>query len=110
MIESKTWPADEVSRKPLSELVPYARTARTHTAGQIRQIAASMQEWGWTIPILVDDEGTIIAGHARVEAAKLLGLTEAPVMIARGWSEAQKRAYVLADNKLAENAGWDKRG
>ena len=79
MIESETWPADEVTRKALSELVPYARTARTHTAGQIRQIAASMQEWGWTTPILVDDEGTIIAGHARVEAAKLLGIDQPKV-------------------------------
>lgn len=105
MIDEKAWPADAVCRKPLGELTAYARNARTHSAGQIRQIMASMQEWGWTIPILVDEEGTIIAGQARVEAARQLGLSEAPVMIARGWTEAQKRAYVLADNKLSENAG-----
>src|SRR5215469_6443858 len=66
-----------------------------------------MREWGWTIPVLADETGSILAGHARVMAAELNGYPEAPVMIARGWSEAKKRAYVLADNKLALNAGWD---
>jgi DNA modification methylase len=66
-----------------------------------------MREWGWTNPILTDEDGTIIAGHGRVAAAQKLGLTEVPVMIARGWSEAKKRAYCIADNKLALNAGWD---
>jgi ParB-like chromosome segregation protein Spo0J len=67
-----------------------------------------MREWGWTCPILVDESNTVIAGHARIEAARRLGWTEVPVVVARGWSEAQKKAYVLADNKLAENAGWDR--
>jgi hypothetical protein len=101
------WPADRVERWPLSKLIPYARNARTHTPDQIKQIAASMREWGWTIPVLADEAGMIIAGHARVSAAEINGYEEAPVMVARGWSEAKKRAYVLADNKLAMNAGWD---
>ena len=71
------------------------------------QIAASIREWGWTVPVLVDETGMIIAGHGRVLAAQRLGIDSVPVMVAAGWSEAQKRAYVLADNKLAQNAGWD---
>jgi DNA modification methylase len=102
-----TWPADRVERRPLSSLIPYARNARTHSEPQVAQIAASMREWGWTNPVLVDEQGTIIAGHGRVLAARLLGFSEVPVMVARGWSEAQVRAYVIADNKLALNAGWD---
>jgi len=101
------WPADKVERWPLSKLIPYARNSRTHTPDQIRQIAASMREWGWTIPILADEAGGLIAGHARIQAAELNGYPEAPVMVARGWSEAKKRAYIIADNKLALNAGWD---
>lgn len=101
------WPADNVERRPISTLIPYARNARTHTEAQISQIAASIREWGWTMPILVNEEGSIIAGHARVLAARLLGISECPVMVARGWTESQTRAYVIADNKLALNAGWD---
>ena len=87
--------------------MPYARNARTHSDEQISQIAASIKEWGWTVPVLIDEDGGLIAGHGRVLAARKLGLAEIPVMVATGWSEAQKRAYVLADNKLAMNAGWD---
>ncbi|MFZ6762225.1 site-specific DNA-methyltransferase [Pseudoroseomonas sp. WGS1072] len=101
------WPADQVERWPLTHLTPYARNARTHSDAQVAQIAASIREWGWTVPVLVDESGTIIAGHGRVLAAQRLGLAEVPVMVARGWSEAKRRAYVLADNKLALNAGWD---
>lgn len=104
----KPWPADSVERRPIVDLIPYARNARTHSPEQVAQIAASMREWGVTTPILVDEQGTIIAGHGRVMAAQKLGLTELPVTVARGWSEAQKRAYVIADNKLALNAGWDR--
>lgn len=107
MTGAVSWPADRVERWPLAKLVPYARNARTHTPDQVKQIAASMKEWGWTIPVLADEKGGIIAGHARVMAAALNQYTEAPVMIACGWSDAKKRAYVLADNKLALNAGWD---
>jgi ParB-like chromosome segregation protein Spo0J len=101
------WPADKVERWPVDRLIPYARNARTHSEAQVAQIAASIREWGWTTPILVDPEGMIIAGHGRVLAARKLGLLDVPVMVAGDWTEAQKRAYVLADNKIALNAGWD---
>ncbi|MGE3743584.1 MAG: ParB/Srx family N-terminal domain-containing protein, partial [Geminicoccaceae bacterium] len=96
-----------MERRPVASLVPYIRNARTHSPGQVAQIAASIREFGWTIPVLVDEHGTIIAGHGRILAAQLLGIAEVPVMVATGWSEAQRRAYVIADNKLALNAGWD---
>jgi DNA modification methylase len=94
-------------RWPVGKLVLQARNARTHTPAQIDEIAASIREWGWTMPILADDDGTTLVGHARILAARKLGLTEVPVIVAHGWSEAQKRAYVIADNKLTLNAGWD---
>jgi ParB-like chromosome segregation protein Spo0J len=100
-------PADKVERWKIEKLVPYARNARTHSDEQVGQIAASIKEWGWTTPVLVDETGSIIAGHGRTLAAQRLQMTEVPVMVAKGWSDAKKRAYVLADNKLALNAGWD---
>ena len=103
----QSWPADQVERWPVDKLVPYARNSRTHSDTQVAQIAASIKEWGWTTPVLVSEDGTLIAGHGRVMAARKLGLQEVPVMIARGWTEAQRRAYVIADNKPALNAGWD---
>ena len=107
MKSPQEWPASSVEMRPLSGLTPYAKNSRTHSPEQVDQIAASMKEFGFTNPILVDETGTIIAGHGRVLAAQKLGILEAPVMIARGWTEAQRRAYVIADNKLALNAGWD---
>ncbi len=104
---NENWPAREILLRGIDELVPYARNSRTHSEEQVAQIAASMREWGWTTPVLIDEEGTIIAGHGRIMAARVLGLSEVPTMVARGWSEAQKRAYTIADNKLALNAGWD---
>src|SRR5689334_17745081 len=101
------WPADRVAKRPIGELKPYPKNARTHSEGQIEQIASSMREWGWTNPVLVDEAGGIIAGHGRVLAARKLGLAEVPVMVAEGWTEAQKAAYVLADNQLTLIAGWD---
>ncbi|HWL69431.1 MAG TPA: DNA methyltransferase [Geminicoccus sp.] len=106
-MQTSAWPADQVQRWPLARLTPFARNARTHSDAQVAQIAASIREWGWTVPVLVDEAGTIIAGHGRVLAAQRLALTEVPVMVARGWSEAKRRAYVLADNKLTLNGGWD---
>jgi len=106
-MQSSAWPADQVERWSLARLTPSARNARTHSDAQVAQIAASIREWGWTAPVLVDEAGTILAGHGRVLAAQRLALTEVPVMVARGWSEAKRRAYVLADNRLALNAGWD---
>ena len=101
------WPADRIERRSLDQILPSARNARTHSDLQVDQIANSMREWGVTTPILLDERGTIIAGHGRVLAARKLGLAELPVMIARGWSPQQIRAYRIADNKLALNAGWD---
>jgi DNA modification methylase len=94
--------------RPVAELIPYARNARTHSEAQVALIAGSMREYGFTNPVLVDGENGIIAGHGRVLAARKLGLASVPVIELAHLSEAQKRAYVLADNRLAEAAGWDR--
>ena len=107
MNKSIDHPADKVEQWPIDRLIPYARNARTHTEEQIAQIAASIREWGLTTAVLVDEGGGIIAGHGRVLAARKLGIKQMSVMVAKNWTEPQKRAYVLADNKLALNAGWD---
>jgi hypothetical protein len=107
VIPELNWPASQVEHRPIDSLVPYARNAREHSDAQVAQIAASMQEWGWTTPILVDENSRIIAGHGRVLAGMKLGLAYVPVMVARGWNEAKIRAYVIADNRLAENATWN---
>lgn len=93
--------------RDLGALLPYARNSRTHSDVQVAQIAASIKEFGWTNPVLVDAEGTIIAGHGRVLAARKLGEKRVPVIELGHLTEAQKRAYVIADNQLALNAGWD---
>lgn len=100
-------PADSVETWSIEKLIPYARNSRTHSDQQVAQIAASIKEWGFTSAILIDPQGGIIAGHGRLMAARKLGMKEVPVMIADGWTDAQKRAFVIADNKLAMNAGWD---
>lgn len=92
---------------PSDELKPYKNNPRTHSKRQIKQIANSIQEFGFTNPILIDENNMIIAGHGRIEAAKQLGIRQVPVVHLKHLSEAQKRAYIIADNKLAENAGWD---
>ena len=97
----------QIAWRPLGELIPYARNPRTHSDAQVAQIAASIREFGWTNPVLVDGANGIIAGHGRVLAARKLGLERVPVIELAHMSEAQKRAYVLADNQLALNAGWD---
>lgn len=107
MNTKKTNPADKVEQWPIEKLVPYAKNSRTHSEEQVAQIAASIKEWGFTTAVLVDETGSLIAGHGRLMAARKLGMTSLPVMVAKGWTDAQKRAYVLADNKLALNAGWD---
>lgn len=96
-----------VKYKAVEDLIPYARNSRTHSDDQVAQIAASIKEWGWTTPILVDETGGIIAGHGRLLAARKLKMEQVPTIEAAGWTDAQKRAYVIADNKLALNAGWD---
>jgi ParB-like chromosome segregation protein Spo0J len=93
--------------RPLECLVPYARNPRTHSDGQVAQIAASIREFGFTNPILLDGENGLIAGHGRLAAARLLGLKTVPCIELGHLSETQKRAYINADNKLALNAGWD---
>jgi hypothetical protein len=101
------WVADQVERWAVTQLVPYARNARVHSAQQIGRIVESMKRWGVTMPVLVDDAGEIIAGHGRVMAAQKLGYTELPVLVARGWSDEGKKAYRIADNRLGELSTWD---
>ncbi|WP_340149840.1 DNA methyltransferase [uncultured Sneathiella sp.] len=96
-----------VTYRPVSDLVPDPRNARTHSKKQIGQIRASIEEFGFTNPILADPEGNLIAGHGRLLAAKAMGLNEVPVITLEGLTEIQKRALRLADNKIALNAGWD---
>ncbi|SCM71573.1 conserved hypothetical protein [uncultured Pleomorphomonas sp.] len=93
--------------RPIDTLIGYARNARTHSDEQVDQIAASIREFGWTNPILIDEQLTIIAGHGRLAAAKKLGMDEVPTITLAGLTEAQRRALILADNRLALNAGWD---
>ncbi len=105
--QTRQWPADKVERWPIAKLLPYARNARMHSDAQVAQIAASIREYGWTVPALVDEVGTLIAGHGRVLAARQLGIEDIPTMVAIGWTESQIKAYRLADNKLGLNSDWD---
>lgn len=98
---------EQLERRPISELVPYARNARTHSDAQIAQIRASIREFGFINPVLIDAAGNIIAGHGRVLAAQAEGMTEVPCVLVEHLSDAQRRAYILADNRLAEMSGWD---
>lgn len=91
----------------LDKLIPYARNSRTHSDQQVAQVAASIREFGFTNPVLIDSEDGIIAGHGRVMAARKLGLAEVPCIRLGHLTETQKRAYIIADNKLALNSGWD---
>ncbi len=103
-----TYTALQVVERDIASLRPHARNARTHSKKQIKQIAASIERFGFTNPVLVSDDGEIIAGHGRVEAAKLINWRTMPTLALSHLSEAERRAYVLADNKLALNAGWDR--
>lgn len=96
-----------IKYKSTKDLIPYARNSRTHSEEQVIQIASSIKEFGFTNPVLIDEDGGIIAGHGRVMAAKKLNLANVPTITLTGLSEAQKKAYIIADNKLALNAGWD---
>ena len=98
---------DAIETWPMSRLQPYAKNAKAHGADQVAKIAASMAEFGWTVPCLVAEDGGLIAGHGRVLAATQLGLTEAPVIVLGHLTEAQRRAYRIADNKLTELGTWD---
>ena len=97
----------EIEYRGVAGLIPYARNARTHSDAHVAQIAASIREFGFTNPVLIDEAGGIIAGHGRVLAARKLGMEAVPCCALPWLTETQKRAYVLADNKLALNAGWD---
>lgn len=98
---------DAVETRAVDVLVPYARNARTHSDAQVAQIAASIVEFGWTNPVLISGDNTIIAGHGRVLAARKLGMVEVPCIVLDHLTETQRRALIIADNKLALNAGWD---
>jgi ParB-like chromosome segregation protein Spo0J len=99
MLQVERWPLDRLHVSPMN--------SRLHPQAQVEQIAASIGQWGFTMPVLTDDVGEIIAGEGRWKAAQLLGLKDVPVIVARGWSEAQKLAYREADNQLGENSRWD---
>ena len=97
----------KIVQKPVDKLIPYINNSRTHSDEQIAQIAASIKEFGWTNPILVDGANGIIAGHGRLMAARKLGYTEVPTIELKDLTETQRKAYIIADNRLALNAGWD---
>jgi len=97
----------EIIYRNASDLIPYANNSRTHSDDQINQVASSIKEFGFTNPVLIDEQGGIIAGHGRVMAAKKLGLAEVPTITLEGLTKAQVKAYVIADNQLALNSGWD---
>jgi len=96
-----------IEYKSTGELIPYVNNSRTHSEQQVQQVAASIKEFGFTNPLLIDEDGGIIAGHGRLQAAQLLKLDEVPTITLEGLTEAEKKAYVIADNQLALNAGWD---
>ena len=104
---SASWSADKIEQWPTAKLLPYARNARTHSDDQVAQIAASIAEFGFTNPILAGSDGIIVAGHGRLAAAQKLGLEIVPVVVLDHLSPTQRRALVIADNRIAENAGWD---
>ena len=101
------WPADQVERWPIERLKLYTNNPRLHAEADLGKIAASIRRWGWTMPALVDELGELICGHARVGAAMMLELKSIPVIVAKGWTEEEKRAYRIADNQLAARASWD---
>jgi DNA modification methylase len=104
---TRPWPADQVEHWPLERLIAYANNPRLHSEADLDKIAASIGKWGWTNAVLVDEQGVLIAGHARVGAAARLGLKSIPVIVARGWSDEEKQGYRLADNELAARSSWD---
>ena len=106
-LEKNTF-SDQIERVEIASLCPSPHNARTHSPRQIKQIQRSIEHFGFTNPILIDEAGQILAGHGRVEAAKRMGWTTVPVIPIAHLSEAQKRAYIIADNELAAKAGWDK--
>jgi hypothetical protein len=104
---ARPWPAERIELWPIERLIPYANNARLHSEADLDKLAAAIRKWGWTVPVLVDEAGNLLAGHGRAAAAPRAGVTSIPVIVARGWSEEEKRAYRLADNQLAARASWD---
>ena len=96
-----------IEYKKTDSLIPYVNNSRTHSDEQVLQIASSINEWGFTNPLLIDEQGGIIAGHGRLMAANKLGLEQVPTITLVGLSEARRKAYIIADNQLALNSGWD---
>ena len=97
----------EIVSLSVNDLIPYDSNPKIHSEDQIQQLADSIREWGWTVPILIDENQTVLAGHGRLYAAKKLGMDNVPCVIANNWSEDQKKAYIIADNRLAQNGSWD---
>ena len=98
---------NKIVNKAVNELIPYDRNPRVHPDSQIKQLQNSIREWGWTIPILIDEESNVVAGHGRLFAAQDMGISEVPCVVATGWTEEQRKGYVIADNKLSENGQWN---
>jgi len=99
--------AEQLTMVPIDDLIPYANNAKKHSAKQINQIRASLREFGFVTPVLIDFDNNIIAGHGRVEAARAEGMREVPCVLVTNLTEAQRKAYILADNRLSETAAWD---
>lgn len=97
----------EIINKNIYDLIPYINNSRTHNENQVNQIASSIKEFGFTNPVLIDEKNGVIAGHGRIMAAQKLEMEEIPCIVLEGLTEAQKKAYVIADNKMALNSGWD---
>lgn len=103
----REWSEKSIEMRDAATLNPYERNPRTHPESQIEQLKNSIRQWGWTVPILIDEDDTVLAGHGRLHAATEMMIEQVPCVVATGWSEDQKRAYVIADNQIALNAGWD---
>ena len=101
------WSADKIVKRKLLDLIPYERNSKIHPDSQIDQLVKSIEEWGFTIPILIDENNNVISGHGRLFAADRLELKSVPCIVAKGWTDEQRRAYVIADNKLAEKSIWN---
>ena len=99
--------AKKIVNRKLADIIPYERNSRIHPESQIEQLKNSILEWGWTVPVLIDENDNLIAGHGRLFAAERLEMKTVPCIVAEGWTEAQRKAYVIADNKLAEGGRWD---
>lgn len=106
-MDSANWAAKEIVMIAESDLIPFDRNPRIHSDAQITAIKKSIQEWGWTAPVVIDESNMVIAGHGRLLAAQDLGIQDIPCIVARGWTEEQKQAYVIADNKIYEKGEWD---